>query len=235
MVAVAAVCVVVFVSISSGSSDPGGGSLGLQTGKPLAATIRAVNGLLRGIPQHGTALGRPAAPVTMTYYGDLECPICREFTVSVLPGFVAREVRTGEVRIQYRSLCTATCGPSLSPQAAQSLFAEQQVAAYAAGRQDRFWQYAELFYHQQGQEDSGYVTESYLEAIAREAGIRMGRWQSARADPTLADRVAGDQAAARSAGIDATPTLVLQGPRGRRVLTGVPAESSLVGAVQAVS
>ena len=43
------------------------------------------------------------------------------------------------------------------------MFKDQQVAALAAGMQKKFWNYAELFYHEQGQEDTGYVTESYLD------------------------------------------------------------------------
>ena len=38
-----------------------------------------------GIPQSGNALGNPTAPVTLEYFGDLECPICREFTLGALP------------------------------------------------------------------------------------------------------------------------------------------------------
>ena len=35
--------------------------------------------MLKGIPQHGTTLGNPKAPVTFTEYGDLQCPICKDF------------------------------------------------------------------------------------------------------------------------------------------------------------
>ena len=32
-----------------------------------------------------TVLGNPNAPVTLQYFGDLECPICKEFTLGALP------------------------------------------------------------------------------------------------------------------------------------------------------
>ena len=84
----------------------------------------------------------------MTYYGDLECPICRDFTVSGgFPQLVANEVRQGKVKVVYRAFETATPDPTT--------FQTQQVAALAAGKQNHFWDFTELFYHQQGQEADG--------------------------------------------------------------------------------
>lgn len=238
---IAGVVVVSVILLSSGAS-PASSNPGPLSGPRLAVTEHAVDSLLNGIPESGKVLGDPGAKVTMIYYGDLECPVCRAFTLLVFPTFVRQEVRTGKVNVDYRSLCTATCGPSLTTQAAESLFTKQQVAAYAAGRQHRFWYYAELFYHQQGQEDSGYVTEGYLDALAGEAGLRLGPWQSARTDPILASEVAADQAAATRNRIRATPTLVMQGPKGSQVVTGTydgtyafPGPATLARAVQAVS
>src|SRR5579875_1472418 len=133
-VTVAIVVVVVAIAISAGS----GGSTGLQNKHQASQTYAQVNTLLSGIPQSGTTLGNPDAKVTMVYYGDLECPICRDFTL--FGGFsqlVQNDVRQGKVKVVYKSFCTATCnGPG------QAVFNKQQVAAYAAGEQDLFWDYA---------------------------------------------------------------------------------------------
>ena len=72
-----------------------------------------------------------------------------------LPGVHARRAASrswspttsaqGKVKVVYRSFCTATCnGPD------PSVFNTQQVAGLAAGKQNKFWQYTELFYHEQG-------------------------------------------------------------------------------------
>ena len=42
------------------------------------------------------------------------------------------------------------------------------MAGLAAGKQNLFWQYTELFYHEQGQEDTGYVNEAYLTGLAQQ-------------------------------------------------------------------
>ncbi len=78
---VVAVVVVVIVGIAIASG--GGGKTTVTTaGTPQAnATTAEVKTLIGGIPQSGNTLGDPNAPVTLKYFGDLECPICKEFTL----------------------------------------------------------------------------------------------------------------------------------------------------------
>src|SRR5262249_58543254 len=126
-----------------------------------AAATRAVNSELAGIPQTGNELGSSSAKVTMDYYGDLECPVCKDFTLGALPQVISKQVRPGTLQIRYRSLETATRDPST--------FATQQVAALAAGRQNRMWQYLEPFYREQGQEGTDYVNDSLLSTLTAQA------------------------------------------------------------------
>jgi hypothetical protein len=74
-----------------------------------------INALLSDIPQRASTLGEPVAPVALEYFGDLECPYCRDFSLEVLPSLIRRWVRTGNVRIDYRSLQTATGDPDAEP------------------------------------------------------------------------------------------------------------------------
>lgn len=172
-----------------------------------SATSDTVAHELNGIPQSGNRLGDPNAPVTLQYFGDLECPICRYFELGVLPELVSRFVRTGRLKIEYRSLETATREPEV--------FRTQQVAALAAGRQDKMWYFVELFYREQGEEDSGYVNESYLQGIARQVpGLNLARWTSERADPALANQVASDAQVANNEKFTGTPSFLI-GRRGR--------------------
>ena len=87
--------------------------------------------LLAGIPQSANALGQPAAPLTLAYFADLQCPYCRDFSLDVLPSIVERWVAAGKLRIEYRALQTATHDPEV--------FVAQQVAALAAGTQAKAW------------------------------------------------------------------------------------------------
>ncbi|HVR04555.1 MAG TPA: thioredoxin domain-containing protein [Solirubrobacteraceae bacterium] len=181
---------------------------GVQPGYsgPHAATEALVASMLHGIPQQADALGSPTAPLTLQYFGDLECPYCREFTVDALPTIIARWVRTGKLRIFYRSFETATRQPSV--------FVTQQVAALAAAAQNKMWNYLELFYHEQGREDSEYVTERYLRGLAKQVpGLNLARWSSERANPRLTAIVSADNRTARHVHLPGTPGLFF-GPTG---------------------
>jgi protein-disulfide isomerase len=169
----------------------------------------SVVGELRGIPQSGDTLGDHDAPVTLQYFADLECPICREFDLGALPALVKKYVRTDELKIEYHSLETSTREPEV--------FETQQVAALAAGRQDKMWYFVELFYHEQGEEDSGYVTESYLRNLGQQVpGLNLARWTSDRNDSALGDEVANDARAANNEGFTGTPSFLI-GRRGHRL------------------
>jgi protein-disulfide isomerase len=220
----AAIVIAAAIAISRSSGSD------LKAGAAAQHTIAAVARLLDGIPQSGARLGRPNAPVRMLLYSDLQCPVCSTFAQS--DGFarvVARQVRAGKLQIVYRNLQTATHDPHT--------FLTQQVAALAAGLQNRFWDYAELFYRQQGSENGGYVTAAYLLGLARQVpGLDLTRWRADRTDPALAGQVSADSGAAHAAGVSVTPTLIFQGPRGAvRLPEAIPTYAQLEQALQAVA
>ncbi len=227
LAALIVVAALIFIS-SSGSKKAG-----IQTGTKANSTVASINQLLAGIPQSGARLGNPKAPVTMTYYGDYECPVCQAFTLEGgFPQLVSSDVRQGKVQVVYKSFCTATCnGPN------KNLFPTQQVAGLAAGQQNRFWQYTELFYHEQGTEDTAYVNEAYLQALAQQTtGLNLTKWQSDRNDASLTSQVASDQTQAHSIGVNGTPTLVFQGPKGQAAASqAVPTYAQLEQVIKQVA
>lgn len=181
-----------------------GSSVGshLEARHARASTVAAVERLLGGIPQSGIVLGDRHAPVTLQVFGDLECPICREFALHAEVGLIRRFVRTGKLKIESRSLETATREPRI--------FLEQQVAALAAGRQDKLWYFTELFYREQGLEDSDYVNEGYLRGLARQVpGLDLAAWEAARSDPMLLAEVASDTQRANRRRFTGTPSFLI--------------------------
>jgi protein-disulfide isomerase len=199
IVAAIVVAIVVVILVTTG----GGGKTAVKPGSaPANATVIEIKSLLDGIPQKENVLGNPNAPVTVQYFGDLECPICKEFTLGALPTLIPKFVRTGQVKIEYHSLETATREPEV--------FKTQQVAAYAAGKQNLAWYFIETFYHEQGEEDSGYVTEKYIQGIASQVpGLNVADWTADRSDPVLANEVTTDAQAANNAGFTGTPSFLI--------------------------
>jgi protein-disulfide isomerase len=200
--AIAGVVVValVVVLIASGGGSSGGGKV--QTGTKAVPLVNKVQSQVGGITQNGDTIGLPAAPVTLQYFGDLECPICKDFTLGALPTLVQKWVRAGKLRIEYRSLETATREPEV--------FKTQQVAALAAGKQGKMWQYIELFYNQQGEESSGYVNEKYLQGLAQQVpGLNLTQWTTDRNNAALNNQLATDAQAANNAGFNGTPSFLV--------------------------
>ena len=145
IVVVAAAAIVIAVLISSSGSDT----------KPSKAEAQQTASLFEGVAQSGRTLGNPDAPVTIYEFADLQCPFCKEFTLGAFPQIVEKYVKPGKVKIEFRNL--TFLGPD-SVTAAR--------AAAAAGNQNKLWDFVDLFYHNQGAENSGYVTDKFIEDLA---------------------------------------------------------------------
>jgi len=189
--AIVAVAVAVVIS-QSGTS---GGDTSLED-------VAEVESDLGGIPQDKLTLGRPTAQVTLVEFGDLQCPICRDFAVNVLPELIANKIRTGEAKIEFRNF------PILGPESVTAA-----PAAIAAGEQGRGWNFIEVFYKNQGIENTGYVTEDFLESIAKGAKVPdVGRWNREREGEAAAAEVRRTAGEAERLGFSGTPSFAVEGP-----------------------
>ncbi len=209
VVVIAVVVVVVAIVVSTSSSSSGGG---IKKGNQATSLVSSVSSELAGIPQSGETLGSPTAPVTMTYWGDLQCPICAAFTTQGgLSQLIANQVKQGKVKIVYESACTATCNNQ-----GASYFVSQQADAYAAGLQGKFWQYAELFYHQQGTEGTGYADQSFFNRLAGEIpGLDTAKWQANEKNPSVVSTVSTQAQQGQTQAPNGTPTVYFSGPKGK--------------------
>ena len=184
-----------------------------KCGKGTTGPVAEVTLLLRGIPEEHETLGNPSAPVTLVTFGDLECPACRYTSYFTLPTLIKEFVRPGKLKIEYHSFQSATIEPSV--------FQEQQVAALAAGQQDKMWYFVELFYHEQGREYTNYVNESYLDGLAHQVpGLNIAAWMAARSDPSLAEEVANDEQVGVGYEWETTPDFFLGKARAGSVSSG---------------
>jgi protein-disulfide isomerase len=206
--------VLLIASSCAGTRPPEVADSGVRT------VTNEVSTLLAGIPQSGNALGSASAPVTLEYFGDLECPICRKFTEGALKPLIQTWVRRGKLRIEYHNLETATREPET--------FNSQQAAALSAGQQDKLWNFIETFYHEQGHEDSGYVTEHYIRAIAEQVrGLNLAQWTSERNKPEFLDQIQVDAQTSNAAGLTGTPSFLIGHTGGATTTVSQPEYGSL--------
>jgi protein-disulfide isomerase len=161
-----------------------------------------VNRGLRGIPQSGMTLGRPDAKVALLEFADLQCPVCRGYSEDVLSQVIENRVRSGEARLEFRNF--TIIGPESRPAGA---------AAIAAGEQGRGWNFVEIFYRSQGSENSGYVNDEFLTAVARAARVPdIARWNADRKSARVLEEVKDSTSQAESLGFTGTPSFAVEGP-----------------------
>jgi protein-disulfide isomerase len=200
IVGVVVVAIIIGILVATGGGKKNEGLKHESTA--ATALINEVSALLGGIPESANTLGSPTAPVSIQYFGDLQCPGCKAFTLGALKPLIERDVRTGKLKIEYRSLETATRDPAV--------FKPQQAAAMAAGKQQRAWYYIELFYHQQGQEGTGYVNEAFLQGIAKQVpGLNLSKWASDRSNPEFEAQITSDAQASNNFGFTGTPSFAI--------------------------
>jgi protein-disulfide isomerase len=186
------------------------GTSGGASAQSRVVGVAETNRLLDGIPQHGSVLGRPNAPIRLVEYGDLQCPICRRFALDTLPTIVRDYVRPGYVQIEFRGL--AFIGPD-SERALR--------AVVAAGAQDRAWSLIDLMYRNQGHENSGWVTDSLLRSAGLATGLDTDQLFADRNSAATSGTIHGNavQAQQDMGGEIRTPTfLVGRGSHPLRVL-----------------
>ena len=218
VLAAAAVVVVVAIAVSGGGGDK-------ASDRPQAAQTAsgAIPGqkesaeMLAGIPQSGIYLGNPSAPVRLVEFADLQCPFCREYTLQTLPQLVQDYVRSGKVRMEFRDL--AFLGKD-------SVTAGRHAAG--AGEQSKLWNFADVLYYNQGEENSGYVTRDFIDRINKAAGVDSAEADAFAKSAASQEPLGAANTMANQLGVNATPT-ILVGKRGAE-LKAVDADATDVSA-----
>jgi protein-disulfide isomerase len=209
-----ALAVVAVLIVISQSQTSGGDGNNIQRASE-------VNRELQGIPQNGMVLGNPNAKTIVLEFADLQCPVCKGYSEEVLPQVIESRVRSDEARLKFRNY--TIIGSESKPAGA---------AAIAAGEQGRGWNFVEIFYRNQGSEDSGYVTEEFLTAIARAAGVPdIAKWNRDRKSERILAEVAASTSQAEELGFTGTPSFALKGPGTSGLETlGTPGSASALEA-----
>jgi protein-disulfide isomerase len=200
IVAVIVVAIVLAVVFSGGS---GGGipknhvAVGsLTNGLPGSSDVAAE---FKGIPQTGTTLGWPFAPVTMTEYIDLQCPICQEFETQVFPDILTKYIRTKKVKVVMKPW--AFIGPDS--------FRAQKVAL-AAAKQNLVFNFAAVLYDNQQTENTGWLTDQMLYTIAASVpGLKINSLFAERNSAAVKSEASQVAADAQAQKVSGTPTIFL--------------------------
>lgn len=145
----AALIAVVAIVLVSGRSEPRKST----AGDPVPG-FSETKKLLAGVPQDGTTLGDPKAPVTIVEFVDLQCPFCAAHELDEQPKVIDTLVRTGEAKLRVEPLAFIGADSGIG----------RNVFLRLAGK-DRAFDFLHLAFWNQGTENSGYMTDAWLKKI----------------------------------------------------------------------
>lgn len=170
----------------------------------------------------GEALGRADVPVVMEVWSDFQCPVCAKFVREQFATLKSQFVDAGILRIQARDIAILGTG-----ERDESL--ELATGAACAARQDRYWTFHDLVLWNQGRENQGDHSPEFLAAVADRTGVDRTAWDACMAADDVRKTVKTQTIAALRAGINATPTIALNGGT---PIPGLPDASALIATIQ---
>ena len=192
----AAILAVVLILVASSGSSKATTSVSTDASGSTDPTA-----LFAGISQQGDTVGKASAPATMLVFEDPQCPYCAQWNLVTLPTVVDQFVRTGKLKLTYRGI--AIIGPN-SIKGLQAVF--------AAGRQDKLWNFSEALYEMQGQENSGWITDDVILSAAKSAGADGAAILAASPSNAVTAQLAQANSEAKTYQVRGTPTFVLEQP-----------------------
>jgi protein-disulfide isomerase len=221
------IVVAVVVAVVLALALSGGNSSGIPKGLPAVGSVASglpgsaeVQSEFKGIPQHGTTLGSPSAPVTLVEFIDLQCPICQAFETQALPGLVSKYVRTGKVKVVMQPW--AFIGPDS---------VRGQAAVLAAAKQNRAFNYAAVLYDNQGTENTGWLNDAMVaQAAASVPGLHVNQLLDERKSSAVKDAAQQVADEATSNHVSGTPSLFVgkSGTQGKYVNLPDPTDAAPV-------
>jgi protein-disulfide isomerase len=209
-----------FASYTATKPDaPAGGSSAVAdvSADPRDGAYPELEKLARRDAADPLAVGRADAPVVMVEYADFQCGYCGKFARDTEPELIKKYVEDGTLRIEWRNF---------------PIFGEESQAAaraaWAAGRQGRFWEFHAAAYAE-GAKEKGFGKDR-LDALAREAGVAdLGRFARDLDSDAARQAVKKDQEEAYGLGATSTPSFLING----RPVAGAQPMATFTEAIEA--
>ncbi|MEV7896531.1 DsbA family protein [Streptomyces cyaneofuscatus] len=162
------------------------------------------------------AVGRADAPVVLIEYADFKCGYCGKFARDTEPELIKEYVEDGTLRIEWRNF---------------PIFGEESEnaarGAWAAGQQDRFWEFHAAAYAE-GAKEKGFGKDR-VKALAQEAGVKdLARFMMDLDGEAARAAVAKDQEQAYGIGATSTPSFLING----RPIAGAQPKETFTQAIE---
>ncbi|MET9658885.1 DsbA family protein [Streptomyces sp. NPDC006510] len=200
-------------------SDSGSSSVADVTADPDAGVYPELAKLARRDADDKLAQGRVDAPVVLIEYADFKCGYCGKFARDTEPALVKKYVDNGTLRIEWRNFPIFGAGSEAAAR-----------AAWAAGQQDRFWQFHAAAYAE-GAKEKGFDKDR-LKALAQEAGVAdLDRFARDADSAAASAAVSKDQEQGYGIGATSTPSFLING----RPIAGAQPMETFTSAIEAAA
>ena len=146
------------------------------------------------VPQDAPSKGRTDAPITLVEISDFQCPYCKKSQPNVK---AVLDKYGADVRIVFVH----------QPLAMHKMARPAAIAAAAANRQGKFWEFHDALFASQG------LDEGKIVGIAESLRLDMSRWEADRKSVEVDQAVQRNQDLANKWKFTSTPTFLVNGYR----------------------
>ncbi len=168
------------------------------------------------ISPQNPVLGSKTATFTIFEFGDFQCPSCNYWFKNQEPAIVQNLVDTGKAKLVWRDFIIYDSDSRLAAS-----------AAYAAGEQGKFWEFHDLLYANQGQANSGWITQQLMVGFAQRLGLNITEFTQSMNSEKFNSLIDSNFQAGQQLGAQGTPTFFVVGPTGHYVTISGPQPESV--------
>jgi protein-disulfide isomerase len=155
----------------------------------------------------GIKLGPDNAPAKMLVFSDFMCPYCGSFASQIEPQLKNEYINKGKLQLVFYDF-------PLGGAHVHSFLAAR--AARCAGEQNKFWEYHDLLFGRLQQWGTAQTPPvDNLVDYAAEVGMDRGKFEGCVKSDKYQDVVSASRKLGDALGVNATPTLIVNGKRVR--------------------
>ena len=174
-----------------------------QPRQPVSYAVGNFSGIPESVDQSGAlglVLGQADAPATLTEYADFSCPHCHELEPTIHQ-LIDSYVKPGKLKIIYKTVTFV--GGVNSEVAARSMI--------CAASQGKAWEMHDQIWNLYAAQSYLAYTESNMNQLASTLQLDQTKFSSCFNSATTTDAIQAVSNEVQSIGVNATPTLYLDG------------------------
>lgn len=157
-----------------------------------------------GLSGPGRTIGNTASKVALVEYADYQCPICRQFGITVARQIEEAYVKTNKISFTYKYFPVVDGGTT-----GESHWAAE--AAECANQQGKFWEYHDKLLSVWVGERVGTYTKANLKQYAASVGLDTATFNPCLDNDQTASIVQTDANSAENLRLPGTPSFLING------------------------